>query len=69
LKKLGFKLKAEVNSIFGRSLAIRELDSGSDNAAEIEMNNLSTPHYDVDDSASHSWLRRATPMCWRSPGQ
>ena len=45
---LGFKLKAEVNSIFGRSLSIRELDSGSDNAAEIEMNNLSTPHYDVE---------------------
>jgi len=37
-----------VNSIFGRSLAIRELDSGSDNAAEIEMNNLGTPHYDVE---------------------
>jgi Ni,Fe-hydrogenase III small subunit len=47
-EKLGFKLKTEVNSIFGRSLAIRELDSGNDNAAEIEMNNLTTPHYDVE---------------------
>jgi Ni,Fe-hydrogenase III small subunit len=47
-EKLGFKLKAKVNAIFGRSLAIRELDSGSDNAAEIEMVNLTTPHYDVE---------------------
>jgi Ni,Fe-hydrogenase III small subunit len=47
-EKLGVELKARINSIFGRSLAIRELDSGSDNAAEIEMNNLSTPHYDIE---------------------
>jgi len=47
-EKLGFKLKAEVSSIFGRSLAIRELDSGSDNSTEIEMVNLTMPHYDVE---------------------
>jgi Ni,Fe-hydrogenase III small subunit len=47
-EKLGVELKARINSIFSRSLAIRELDSGSDNAAEIEMNNLSTPHYDIE---------------------
>jgi Ni,Fe-hydrogenase III small subunit len=45
---IGFRLKAEVHSLFGRSLAIRELDSGSDNAAEIEMVNLTTPYYDVE---------------------
>jgi Ni,Fe-hydrogenase III small subunit len=44
----GLKLKKSIGSIFGRSLAIRELDSGSDNAAEIEMNNLSAPHYDIE---------------------
>jgi len=47
-EKLGLKLKAEVNTIFGRSLAVRELDSGSDNAVEIEMNNLTTPYYDIE---------------------
>jgi Ni,Fe-hydrogenase III small subunit len=47
-EKLGFKLKVEVDTIFGRSLAIRELDSGSDNSTEIEMVNLTTPHYDVE---------------------
>jgi Ni,Fe-hydrogenase III small subunit len=37
-----------VDTVFGRSLAIRELDSGSDNSTEIEMVNLTTPHYDVE---------------------
>ena len=47
-ENLGLKLKTEVYSLFGRSLAIRELDSGSDNAAEIELNNLNAPHYDIE---------------------
>ena len=45
---LGVKLKEKVDKIFGRSLAIRELDTGSDNCTEIELNNLSTPYYDVE---------------------
>ena len=40
-------LSREVRS-FGRSLTIREVDTGSDNAAEIELNNLSTPYYDIE---------------------
>ena len=47
-EQLGSTLKKEVHSIFGRSLTIREVDSGSDNAAEIEMNNLATPYYDIE---------------------
>lgn len=47
-EKLGLKLKGEISALFGRSLAIRELDSGSDNATEIEMVNLTTPYYDVE---------------------
>ena len=46
--KLGVELKGEIARVFGRSLAIRELDTGSDNAAEIELNNLGTPYYDVE---------------------
>jgi Ni,Fe-hydrogenase III small subunit len=46
--KLGIKLKSDIDTVFGRSLAIRELDSGSDNATEIELNNLNTPHYDIE---------------------
>jgi Ni,Fe-hydrogenase III small subunit len=45
---VGLTLKNEIDRIFGRSLAIREVDSGSDNAAEIELNNLGTPHYDIE---------------------
>lgn len=48
LEALGSELKAEVNQVFGHSLAIRELDSGSDNSTEIEISNLGTPHYDVE---------------------
>jgi Ni,Fe-hydrogenase III small subunit len=47
-ESLGLKLKVEIDSIFGRSLAIRELDSGSDNSTEIELVNLTCPHYDVE---------------------
>ncbi len=45
---IGIQLKEKVDRVFGRSLAIRELDAGSDNATEIELNNLSTPYYDVE---------------------
>jgi len=48
LEALGVRLNAEIDAIFGRSLAIRALDSGSDNSPEIELNNLGTPHYDVE---------------------
>jgi len=44
----GLDLKKEVQAVFGRNIAIREVDSGSDNAAEIELNNLSTPYYDIE---------------------
>lgn len=47
-QKLGLQLKRDIDTVFGRSLAVRELDSGSDNAAEIEINNLAAPYYDVE---------------------
>lgn len=48
LAALSSELNVEVNKVFGHSLAIRELDSGSDNSTEIEISNLGTPHYDVE---------------------
>jgi Ni,Fe-hydrogenase III small subunit len=48
LEALGSEMKVEVNRVFGHSLAIRELDSGSDNSTEIEISNLGAPHYDVE---------------------
>jgi Ni,Fe-hydrogenase III small subunit len=46
--KMGYKLKMHINSIFGRSLNIRVIDSGSDNSTLIELVNLTTPHYDIE---------------------
>lgn len=47
-EQLGIKLKQKINSVFGKSLAIREVDAGSDNSPEIELVNLTTPHYDIE---------------------
>ncbi|QXO94327.1 NADH-quinone oxidoreductase subunit B family protein [Methanospirillum purgamenti] len=44
----GLMLRQEIDRVFGNSIAIREVDCGSDNAAEIELANLSAPHYDVE---------------------
>ncbi len=48
MERLGREIKQEIDTRFGRSLAVRELDAGSDNAAEIEVNNLSNAFYDVE---------------------
>jgi Ni,Fe-hydrogenase III small subunit len=48
LEAIGVQLKEKVDKVFGKSLAIRELDAGSDNSTEIKLNNLSTPYYDVE---------------------
>ena len=48
VERIGREIKREIDARFGRSLAIRELDAGSDNAAEIEINNLNNAYYDVE---------------------
>jgi Ni,Fe-hydrogenase III small subunit len=48
IEAIGREIKTTIHAVFGRSLAIRELDTGSDNAAEIEISNLSNPFYDVE---------------------
>ena len=48
LERIGREIRREIDARFGRSLAIRELDTGSDNAAEIEINNLNNAYYDVE---------------------
>lgn len=45
---VGAALHREIIKTFGRTLAIREVDCGSDNAAEMELANLSSPHYDIE---------------------
>jgi Ni,Fe-hydrogenase III small subunit len=48
VETIGRELRSEVDRVFGHSLAIRELDTGSDNATEIEINNLTNPFYDAE---------------------
>jgi Ni,Fe-hydrogenase III small subunit len=48
VERIGREIRREIDAVFGRSLAIRELDTGSDNATEIEINNLNNPYYDVE---------------------
>lgn len=48
IEKLGLELKQSISKIFGKSLAIRVVDTGSDNSTEIEIVNLTTPYYDVE---------------------
>ena len=48
IERIGHDLKREIDTVFGGSIAIRELDSGSDNAAEIEINNLNNAFYDIE---------------------
>jgi Ni,Fe-hydrogenase III small subunit len=47
-EELGKELRKKVDSIFGRSISIRAVDTGSDNSPEIELVNLTTPHYDIE---------------------
>jgi Ni,Fe-hydrogenase III small subunit len=48
IEKLGNELKSKINKLFGRSLAIREVDAGSCNACEVEIYNACNPIYDVE---------------------
>jgi Ni,Fe-hydrogenase III small subunit len=48
IERLGQGIRREIDSVFGGSIAIRELDTGSDNATEIEINNLTNAYYDVE---------------------
>lgn len=48
LEVLKVQLKQEVKEVLGRSLAIREVDTGSCNGCEVEVNSLSNPIYDLE---------------------
>ncbi|MCX6651615.1 MAG: NADH-quinone oxidoreductase subunit NuoB [Methanomassiliicoccales archaeon] len=44
----GLQLKEGIRKVLGRSLAIREVDAGSCNGCEVEVNALSNPFYDLE---------------------
>ncbi|MBP7087631.1 MAG: NADH-quinone oxidoreductase subunit NuoB [Methanomassiliicoccales archaeon] len=48
LPELKFQLREEARKVLGRSLNIREVDAGSCNGCEVEVNSLSNPIYDLE---------------------
>jgi len=53
VEELGIALKKKVRRIFGRSLHIREVDAGSCNGCEVEINALNNPVYDIQRFGVH----------------
>jgi Ni,Fe-hydrogenase III small subunit len=51
--KLGKELSEQVRVLFNGSLAIREVDAGSSNAEEQELNALTNPYYDIERFGIH----------------
>jgi Ni,Fe-hydrogenase III small subunit len=47
------QIEARVRRLFGRALAIREVDAGSCNGCEVEINGLSGPVYDMERFGMH----------------
>ncbi|HEX9323509.1 MAG TPA: NADH-quinone oxidoreductase subunit B family protein [Xanthobacteraceae bacterium] len=48
LEELGRTLAERARRLYGRSLAIREVDAGSCNGCELEIHALNNPVYDVE---------------------
>ncbi|MGI8968738.1 MAG: NADH-quinone oxidoreductase subunit B family protein [Chloroflexota bacterium] len=46
-EEVGQRLRARIDRLFGRSLHIRHVDTGSCNGCELELNALSNPYYDI----------------------
>ncbi|MBZ5575351.1 MAG: NADH-quinone oxidoreductase subunit NuoB [Acidobacteriia bacterium] len=49
----GPRLEREIHRVLGRSLAIREVDAGSCNGCELEINALNAPRYDIERFGIH----------------
>ncbi|WP_458742871.1 NADH-quinone oxidoreductase subunit NuoB [Candidatus Nitrosocosmicus sp. T] len=47
-EQIGNELKEKIKTLFGRSLAIRQVDGGSCNGCEIEITALNNPIYDIE---------------------
>jgi Ni,Fe-hydrogenase III small subunit len=53
LEALGRRLGAQVAARFGRSLHVRQVDAGSCNGCELEINALTNPYHDVERFGVH----------------
>jgi Ni,Fe-hydrogenase III small subunit len=53
IERIGERLASEIGRLFGRSLAIRQVDAGSCNGCELEIGGLTGPHYDLERFGVH----------------
>jgi hypothetical protein len=53
LERIGARLTSEIARLFGRSLAIRQVDAGSCNGCELEITGLTAPQYDLERFGIH----------------
>jgi Ni,Fe-hydrogenase III small subunit len=53
IEMLGEELRAKMVRVLGRSMAIREVDAGSCNACEVEVNSLTNSVYDIERFGLH----------------
>lgn len=53
LQQVGARLKAEIGTRFAGSLAIREVDAGSCNGCELEIQALNNPYYGIERFGVH----------------
>jgi len=53
LEAIGRQLQSRIHSVLGRSLHIREVDAGSCNGCEVEIQGLNSPVYDLERFGIH----------------
>jgi len=53
IEAVGIEMERKITKAFGRSLAIREVDAGSCNGCEVEVNALSNAIYDIERFGMH----------------
>src|SRR5712691_10450753 len=51
--EIGHALERRITRLFGRALAIREVDAGSCNGCELEITGLTSPVYDMERFGMH----------------
>jgi Ni,Fe-hydrogenase III small subunit/formate hydrogenlyase subunit 6/NADH:ubiquinone oxidoreductase subunit I len=53
IEEVGQRLKDQIQRVLGRSLHIREVDAGSCNGCEVEIQGLNSPVYDIERFGIH----------------
>lgn len=53
MDELGGQLDQKIRKVFGRSLSVREVDAGSCNGCEVEVNSLTNAVYDIERFGLH----------------